>query len=181
MPFDVQFSHFLNNLAGQSFFLDGVVVFFASYLAYILVAIFLIFLFLSQYSLREKLEIFLVTAAAGIIARGGVTELIRFFYHRPRPFSELPGIHQLLTDPAWSFPSGHATFFFAVATVVYLYHRKWGMFFFVAAALITIGRVVAGVHYPSDVLAGALIGGAVGYATFRIARKMVPSEANQTS
>lgn len=173
MTLDTQLFHFFNGLAGQSPFVDWLIVFFASYLAYILVALFLILVLFSAYSRREKLEILLVVGLSSIIARFGVTETIRFFYHRPRPFSVLP-VHQLLTDGAWSFPSGHATFFFALATVAYLYNKKWGIAFFAASLLIGVSRVVAGVHYPSDIIGGALIGGIVGYLVFFIAYRFVP-------
>lgn len=169
MTLDVQLFYLLNDLAGQSPFLDTSIVFLASYLAYFLAALFLALLFFSHYPKQEKIRILLVTAVSAAIARFGATELIRLFYHRPRPFSVLP-IHHLLIDTAWSFPSGHATFFFALATALYLYHKKWGVFFFIATILMTLSRVIAGIHYPSDVVAGALIGIVVAYATFSVVR-----------
>jgi undecaprenyl-diphosphatase len=171
MTLDTQVFYLLNNLAGQSSFFDGIIVFFASYLAYILIVVFLALVFFSQYAGREKLQIVVVTGVSALIARFGIAELIRFFYHRPRPFLDLP-VHQLLTSNEWSFPSGHATFFFAMATVVYFYNKKWGIGFFIIAILITAGRVAAGVHYPSDIVGGALIGVIVAYITFRIARRI---------
>lgn len=172
---DTQLFYLLNNLAGQSLFFDKVVVFFASYLAYILIALFLALLLISQYSRREKLQILLVAGVSTIIARFGITELIRFFYHRQRPFTDL-SVNQLLTSNEWSFPSGHSAFFFALATAVYLYNKKWGIGFFAAAVLMTLSRVIAGIHYPSDVLAGALIGIAAACVTFYIARKIVKKQ-----
>lgn len=165
MTLDTQLFYLFNNLAGQSLFFDTVVVFLASYLPYILIIPLLGFLFFSQYPKREKLHTLLVVGISAIIARFGITELIRLFYHRPRPFLVLP-VHQLLTDTSWSFPSGHATFFFAMATAVFLYNRKVGTVFFVAVILITISRVIAGIHYPSDIVGGAIIGIAVAYAIF---------------
>jgi len=170
MTLDTQLFYALNGLAGQSPLLDGVIVFFATYLAYLLVALFLALVFFSRYAKREKWELLLVAGAASIIARFGATELIRFFYHHPRPFAELPGVHALFTDSSWSFPSGHATFFFALATAVYLYNRKWGIGFFVAATFVAAARVMAGVHYPTDILGGALVGIVVAYAVFSLVR-----------
>ncbi|MCR4276338.1 MAG: phosphatase PAP2 family protein [Candidatus Parcubacteria bacterium] len=173
LTLDTQLFYALNSLAGQSPLLDGVIVFFATYLAYLLILLFLAFAFFRHSPKREKWELLLVAGASAIIARFGVAELIRFFYHHPRPFAELPGVHALFTDNAWSFPSGHATFFFALSTAVYLYNKKWGIGFFVAAILVTAGRVAAGVHYPSDILGGALIGIIVACAVYAVACKVM--------
>ncbi|MBI4089009.1 phosphatase PAP2 family protein [Candidatus Kaiserbacteria bacterium] len=180
MSFDAQLALFLNGIVGQSRFLDGLVIFLASYLGYILVALLSFLLYFSQYQRREKLQIFFVAIISSVIARAGITELIRYLYHRPRPFAELP-VNELFTDTAWSFPSGHATFFFALAMAVYLYNKKWGIFFFGAALLITTSRVIAGIHYPSDILGGAVIGIAVACVTFYVAQKMTAQKQDQTS
>lgn len=180
MALDVQLAVFLNSIAGQSSLLDGVIVFFASYLAYVLPPVLLALVFLSQYSKREKWALLFVVAISSIIARAGITELIRYFYHRPRPFVDL-SVHQLLTDTAWSFPSGHATFFFAFSTAVYLYNEKWGIGFFIATILITVSRVIAGIHYPLDILGGAVIGILVAYATFCLSRKFMPPPARENT
>lgn len=164
---DAQLFTVLNNLAGQSLFLDKVIVFLASYLAYILIALFFVLLLISQYSRREKLQILLVAGISTVIARFGITEFVRILYHRPRPFTEI-SVNQLLSSNEWSFPSGHAAFFFALSTAVYLYNKKWGIGFFIATILMTLSRVAAGIHYPSDIIAGALIGIAASYAAFRI-------------
>lgn len=180
MSLDTQIFYALNSLAGQSHFLDSVIVFFASYLAYILGLSFFALVYFSKYPVREKWEIFWVTSIASIVSRFGVAEVIRLFYHRPRPFAALPNVHQLLTDSAWSFPSGHSTFFFAMATALYLYNKKWGTWFFVTTILITTARVIAGVHYPSDIIGGAVIGVLVGYATFYTFKNLRQGEQHQT-
>ena len=177
MTVDTQLFYLLNNVAGQSPFFDSIIVFFASYFAYILIVLFLGLVFFSQYSKREKWELLFVTVISSVVARFGVTELIRYFYHRPRPFSVLP-THQLLTDTAWSFPSGHATFFFALATAVYFYNKRWGIVFFILTIGISVSRVIAGVHYPSDILGGAVVGIVVAYATYFVVRKQVEKSSH---
>lgn len=96
-------------------------------------------------------------AAAGLGYAGNA--LIALLFFRPRPFVTL-GIASLIGMPATakSFPSDHATLAFAIAgTLAFaLPHRRWQ--FFTVAALIALGRVMVGVHYPTDVLAGALVG-----------------------
>lgn len=179
MTADTQLFYLFNNVAGESPFFDWVIVFLAKDLAYILVLIFIALVFFSQYQKKEKLEILFVTVISSIIARFGITELIRFFYHRPRPFLDL-SVNQLLTSNEWSFPSGHAAFFFAMSTAIYLYNKKWGIGFFAAATLIAVSRVVAGVHYPSDIVGGAIIGVIVAYLTFYFTRRAVESQTHTT-
>ena|SRR3989344_7065978 len=169
MVWGAKIFYLFNDLAGRWPIFDGLVIFFAAYLQYILVALFLILLlWTKKYSLREKLRIFCVATAAVIISRLVITELIRFFYHRPRPFLVLQ-THQLMAENAYSFPSGHATFFFALAAAVYFYNKRWGLWLFAGSVLMGLARVVAGVHYPSDILGGMLIGIIIGWLIFRAA------------
>lgn len=84
---------------------------------------------------------------------------------RPRPNA----VRLLLPTPGFpSFPSGHAAMAFAAATVVGLYSRQargWAASL-VAATLIGLSRVYLGLHYPSDIVAGAILGAGVGAAGY---------------
>jgi undecaprenyl-diphosphatase len=79
---------------------------------------------------------------------------------RSRPFVVDPsGVHLFsghAADPG--FPSDHATGAFAVAMAIFLRNRLWGSVALVAATVLAVGRVAIGVHFPSDVLAGAALG-----------------------
>ena len=166
---DIKLLYLLNDFAGKSEIFDRVIIFLANYLQYPLVALFLVavyFGFISKSGRGRMLWTVLLSAA---IARLGITELIRFFYHRPRPFLVYNDIHPLISINEYSFPSGHAAFFFALATAIYFYNKRWGAWFFIAAILISISRVIAGIHYPSDIIGGAIIGVAVGYLVFNYA------------
>lgn len=186
MSLDIKLFYLFNNFAGQSRVFDTLIVLLAEYFQYLLVIIFLLLLYFSGYARSEKIRIFLVTISSIVVARLGVAEIIRFFYHRPRPFLVLEA-HKLISnsdwfysDKEWSFPSGHSAFFFAMATAVYLYNKKWGIAFFIAAILMNISRIIAGVHYPSDILGGAVVGIIVGYAIFYFAEKRKPREIAKT-
>lgn len=170
MALDVKIFFLLNDLTKQSKIFDNLIVFFASYFQYFLVAVFLLLLFFSAHERRKKFRIFLVTTLSAIIARFGITELIRFFYHRPRPFTTYQ-VRQLLPESGWSFPSGHAAFFFAVATAIYFYNKKWGTGFFIASILMNISRIIGGVHYPSDIVGGMIVGIATACLVFYLAKR----------
>lgn len=152
-------------MAGHWVKLDYLGIYLASYVQYPLVGALLIYFFIGK-DRREKIRnIFMVfgALAAALVARFVVATSFYYFFIRLRPFmTEI--VNQLIPyDGAKSsFPSGHASFFFALATVVYLYNKKLGAWFLAAAVLISLARVYVGVHYPSDVLAGAIIGILVG-------------------
>lgn len=170
---DAKLLFFLNGLAGKSPLADAFFRFSAEYLQYALIACFFLFLFISGYSKQQKIKLFFTAFIAVAISRWLITELIRFFYYRPRPFIAHE-ISQLIAKNAavGSFPSGHAAFYFALAAAVYFYNKKWSLAFLSGAILMSISRIIAGVHYPSDILGGAVIGIVSAYSVFYIADKL---------
>ncbi len=89
----------------------------------------------------------------------GIALFIKTVVATPRPFEVLPDIAPLFTPhDAGAFPSAHAAFMFALAGGVAVFAPRWSLLFFIVAAATALARVAAGVHWPLDVLAGALIG-----------------------
>jgi undecaprenyl-diphosphatase len=81
-----------------------------------------------------------------------------------------------------SFPSNHAANCFAAAAVLSWYFRRWRALFYTLAGAIAISRVALGVHYPSDVLAGAILGYFVGWlVTTELAKQMRVSKKTKKS
>jgi undecaprenyl-diphosphatase len=104
-------------------------------------------------------------AVAAVLSAGlglAVAKVISELVDRARPFVAEPnGVHLFFghaADPG--FPSDHATAAFAIAVAILLRKRTWGWVALGFATVLAIGRVGLGVHYPSDVVAGAALGAA---------------------
>ena len=170
MALDTQILLFLNGFAGASNWLDGLIIFFASYLPWLLVATALLFVCISARK-RDMWKVFFVATSAMFVGRFVVVDLTHLLYQRPRPFLATRDVHSLFQVHEWSFPSAHALVFFALATAIFLYNKKWGAGLYAGALLVVIARVAAGVHYPSDVLVGAGIGVIVACLMFYLVRR----------
>lgn len=104
-----------------------------------------------------------------------VTWGLKHWIKRDRPFVTYPDIIPKERVEPESFPSGHTTAAFATATALTMRYPKW----YVAvpaygrAVLVAYSRMRLGVHYPSDVLAGALIGTCVSYVCYKLTDRFI--------
>jgi undecaprenyl-diphosphatase len=115
-----------------------------------------------------------VASLAGMTAAGvglAASQVITFFWQRPRPFVAHPHETILLVSPSPepSFPSDHAVAAFAIAFAVALIGKRMGAVFLAGASVIAVTRVIAGLHYPGDVLGGAAIGFLAAVLVFKFA------------
>jgi membrane-associated phospholipid phosphatase len=101
-----------------------------------------------------------VYMGASVLSSAIITNLLKYSIKRPRPYITYPDIEKAASGGSPSFPSGHTSTAFAFATSVSLAYPKWYVIVpsYVWAGAVAYSRMDLGVHYPSDVLAGALIG-----------------------
>ena len=105
-----------------------------------------------------------------------VRKLANIIWYEPRPFIVDPSAllyYTKLTIHDGSFFSFHASTAFSAAGSVFWRYRKFGTALFIMASMISLGRVLAGLHYPHDVIVGALVGITISYLVERLSPKRV--------
>jgi membrane-associated phospholipid phosphatase len=98
--------------------------------------------------------------SASLLTSASSCEILRYSIKRPRPFRTYPDIQNVTSSRGPSFPSGHTTAAFSLATSMSLAYPEWYVIApsFLWAAAVGYSRMDLGVHYPSDVLFGAVLG-----------------------
>ena len=147
---------------GRSRVLDRLAVFGARQLVLVMaVGALLVFWFAAPVSIRLAL---LGDVLLSLFIAWPLAVLFEFIFARRRPY--LAQNKKPLEDfwtPTPSFPSTHATIAFAIATPVFLFYPILGLLFYFFALLVSLSRVYVGVHYVSDVMAGAILGTGVSW------------------
>ncbi len=160
--FDRQISIFFTS--NRISFLDAIAIFINGINGYILFGIvFLIFLITKQ---KKKFIPLVIT----FILYLGITGLLKIVVARPRPFVEFNNDIVENLNPNRSFPSGHAVSVFSLVNLMNF--NKIIYFSWISlAVIVSLSRVYLGVHYLSDVIAGAIIGLLIGELVNYITKK----------
>jgi undecaprenyl-diphosphatase len=104
-----------------------------------------------------------------IISDQTSSHLLKNLFLRYRPFDYLPDVRKLVGAGGKSFPSSHSVNNFCAAFILSFFYKKRQIIFYSIAGTIAFTRVYVGVHYPSDVLGGILIGLLLGYLIIKSA------------
>jgi undecaprenyl-diphosphatase len=123
----------------------------------------------------------LVALTVGFVSSEALKDLVM----QPRPFTSLPEARLLVSPPgSYSFPSANVAYAFAASIASSLAARHlvgrvplWGWSFLALAVAISYSRVYVGVHYPSDVLGGAILGVLVGWLIALVGARLGKDEA----
>jgi membrane-associated phospholipid phosphatase len=151
------------NLTNFSPFFDGLIIFLGKTLPYLAFIYFLYLIYkVAQTSSIRAIKITLSSTISIALLSGIILPILHYLLVKARPFVEL-GLTPLFTPLREStFPSGHASFFALLATIALLkISERSGIILYSLAVIISLSRVVAGLHWPSDILLGSAIGIAV--------------------
>ncbi len=113
---------------------------------------------------RGRLCLFFIVLVVAV-GDGVIVNSIKKATERPRPFKVVADAHvpeRIGKTGSFSMPSGHAANWFSAAMVAFIFYRRSWRFMYPLAASVGLSRVCNGVHYPSDVLAGAILGSGYG-------------------
>jgi undecaprenyl-diphosphatase len=174
-----QIFYFFNTFAGQHPTWDFVIFFIAEYLDMIVLVAALLFFFVhkdypekrrfvSYQQMRTRIkEIILVTSS--VFSSWVIVVILKNIFAMARPYMYLDNVQLLFTYGGYdSFPSGHAAFFGALAVAVYFHHKYLSGVLALSALVISIARVTSGVHLPSEIIAGFLLGGLLSWGIYKL-------------
>jgi membrane-associated phospholipid phosphatase len=142
------------------------------YLVLALSALWFLVRILRAYPLKSGLKQLIVN----LVSKGGfilvlpvgisilISESISKLYVRQRPFVAIPGIKLLVPHSAdGGMPSHHIVFMVTLVATIYLYQRRFSFILGLLTLLSGVARVIAGIHYPSDIIVGVALGLAIAY------------------
>lgn len=164
--------YFLNSLAVKYPALDFLFAFLANYFGIIAVVILLYYLFTHDEWKKGVQEILMIVAVAGLAWTAA--HFLKDFFHTARPFLVLSDAKNLFPGESGNaFPSGHATFYSALAMMMYFYHKRIGLWLGLVALIIGVSRIISGVHWPIDILGGFILGPLIAVGAYFIIGKVL--------
>ncbi len=159
---DIKLFYFINK--NLSFYPLDIIMSFLSYIGwggFIWIIISLYFIFFAK---KEERKLGLLCLAGLILSTLVIELILKNIFCRLRPYDVLNDVNLLVfREKTFSFPSGHATSSFTSAIILGFKNRKRLVTFLILAFLISFSRIYCGVHYPSDVFFGGLIGLIIGF------------------
>ena len=174
---DEKVFHWINGLAGRVSFFDRIIEWVVSdYMIPVALALVLVGLWFagSDMLTRQRYQIGLFVALTSMALSSLAVYIINWQYFRPRPFVD-HDVTLLFYQPTdSSFPANSMAATFGIAAAVWGVNRRIGTVLLIAATLYGFARVYAGVHYPLDIVAGALIAVVITFLVFKLKDLLEP-------
>ncbi len=123
-----------------------------------------------------------IKTSGAILLTTIVTTGLKYGINRTRPYNEYPLLfHAKTKTNQYSFPSGHTSSAFSTATSLSLAYPKWYVIApsYLYACSVAYSRMYLGVHYPTDVLAGAIIGAGCSYLSFKLEKWLISKKRHR--
>lgn len=152
---NIELFRMFNDLGKEVMFLNPIMIFFAKYMKYFLLFGIIMYWFTRK---RENRIMIISSMFAFVVAEvfGAIAGAI---HSNNQPFAELSNVNQLIGHAIDnSFPSDHAIEFFSICITFLLFKKNLRYVWLAIAILVSISRVWVGVHYPADILVGAILG-----------------------
>ncbi|MEX0934101.1 MAG: phosphatase PAP2 family protein [Candidatus Paceibacterota bacterium] len=176
----------LHNLSGTIVWFDVLFIFSAKFLVYWMVlavlAVIALFIYFEEYKQNtppaqerrwSQFAHHAFFALISAIIAWALSDMVKYVYPVARPFIALPDITPLYIHGGFdAFPSGHAAFSFALAGYIFVRHKHFGTLLLFGAFIVSLSRVIVGIHWPADILAGAFIGIAIALCVHTLVIKL---------
>lgn len=163
--------NYLYSFAHRNAWLDFVISFTAEWYGLVILGALFIYLFKHKDNLKKGVTDLVVVSVTAVSA-WFIAHFFKDVFHTLRPFDAMSSVKPLITESGYAFPSGHATFFMALASSLWFYHKRLAVFFGISAVLIGLARVSAGIHWPVDILGGLFLGYAIGITLYKLITSM---------
>ncbi|MED1594201.1 MULTISPECIES: undecaprenyl-diphosphatase [Bacillus] len=159
----------INDLGKQYSFLNSPMIFLAEYMVYFLGLIIIAYWFTRS----RKNRMMIIQAMVAFVTAEIIGKLAGKFHLNYQPFAVLPDVNKLVDHAVDnSFPSDHTILFFSICFSFWLVRKKTGWLWLVLALCVAISRIWVGVHYPFDVVTGALLGSISALFSYWLAPKI---------
>ena len=176
IQYDKDLLVYLNGLGTENW--DGLWLLITNQLSWIPLYLLFLYMIFRSFGWKKGLGLLLLTALM-VTFSDQLTVFIKNYFERLRPNRD-PSINEIIrilkNNSSFSFVSGHATTSTAVTLLMHLILKKYYPYtglFFIWPLLFSYSRVYLGVHFPIDVLTGALLGLLIGYSFFKLSFRLL--------
>ncbi|MEH7012316.1 undecaprenyl-diphosphatase [Neobacillus niacini] len=159
----------INDLGKQHSFFNPFFVFIAEYMVVFLAMV----VFTFWFTRKHKNRIMVICGSITFVVAEIIGKVAGKIHSNHQPFAELSNVNKLIEKAVDnSFPSDHTILFFSFCVTFWLFRGGRGFIWVLLAFLVGISRIWVGVHYPADILVGAMISIVSAFVVFRVVPKL---------